>query len=561
MKLKRTIVSVVMILMLSIWLGIPATAKSDIPTYNEVIKSGVITTREAAAKNETVYGMLNYDGSVNDIYVVNQLIGTYTDYGSYSEIKNLTTSSTPEINDDKITFSDEYVDGGLFYQGKMDAPLPMVFDITYRLDGKEISADNLAGQHGHLEITVNYDVNKACDEHIRDGLMTQITMTLGTDKADNVSAPGATKVLAGSTLQVAFMALPGESGTAMVQADVTDFEMDAVSITLIKGMPSIGAVEESIDGIKDGFNELYDGAGSMVDGTTELKDGMKSLRSGMGDLSDGLSRLSGAGHGIGDGLDELSHNLAVFADGIDDAANGSAEMQTGIRDLAAGGSSMADGVSGISDGLSGLSASGAELKTLAQSLLTSPDPSVQALAQGVLETLGTVDALSSGLHQASQGAADYAAGVQQMADQYTAFHDGIEASAAAANQIAGGCNSLSQGFDEFSDGLHSSADGAYRLYEGIRGLPGNVQELIDGQIDFQDGIAEARDEIAEQTEGLTNEDTRPVSFASPDKNMPDSVQYILTTPAIKVTKITNEQTDTEKEENFFTRLADLFVAK
>ncbi len=562
MRLKKAIASIFVIMMLSILLGIPALAKSEAVEVNEAVMSEATATNdEAAIKNETVYAMLNQDGSVGDIYVVNQLIGTYTDYGSYTEIKNLTTSSVPRIEGDKIMFSDASIDGGLFYQGTMEAPLPMVFDIAYRLDGEKISAKDLAGKSGHLAIELTYDVNEACDETVRDGLMAQITMALGTDRASNVSALGATTVLAGSALQVAFMALPGESGTAKVEADVTDFEMDPISITLIKGIPSIGTVQDSIDGLETGFDELYDGAGSMVDGTTELKDGMTSLRDGASDLSDGLSQLSVAGDDIEDGLDTFSDNLLVFAEGINDAAAGSAQIQTAIGDLAAGGDSVANGVADVSDGLSGLSASSTDLKTLAQTMLANPDPYVQSLAQGVLETLGAVDALSSGLAQASQGVSDYAAGVQQTSDAYAAFNDGLEASAAGADQLADGFTSLSGGFDDFNDGLASSADGAYRLYTGVRGLPGSVQDLIDGQIDFQDGITQAKDEIAEQTESLTNDDTTPVSYASPEKNTPNSVQYILTTPGIKATKTTETETETEAEENFFTRLADLFTGE
>ena len=559
MKLKNAIVSFVVILMSSILLVIPALAKTDEAEESVAVKNDIVAKNEASTKNETVYAMLNHDGSVSDIYVVNQLIGTYTDYGSYTEIKNLTTSSVPSIEGDQIAFSDTNVDGGLFYQGTMDAPLPMIFGITYRLDGKKIAAEDIAGKSGHLVIEMTYDVNEDCDADVRDGLMAQIVMTLGSGTARNVAAADASTVLAGSALQVAFTALPGESGMATVEADVTDFEMDPISITLIKGMPSMGTVEESIDGLEDGFDELYDGAGTMVDGTTELKDGMTSLRDGAGDLSDGLSQLSGAGDDIANGLNTFSDNLSAFANGINDAADGSAQIKTALSDLAAGGSSVSGGVDAVSDGLSGLCASSADLKTLATSMLANPDPSVQALAQGVLETLGAADALSAGLAQASQGVADYVDGVQQTADAYTVFNDGMEASATGADQLYNGFTSLNEGFEEFNDGLGSSADGAYRLYRGVRGLPNSVQELIDGQIDFQDGIAQARDDIAEQTESLTSDDTTPVSFASPDKNTPNSVQYILTTPAIKVTQTTEEETDTEKEETFFTRLADLFT--
>jgi hypothetical protein len=56
------------------------------------------------------------------------------------------------------------------------------------------------------------------------------------------------------------------------------------------------------------------------------------------------------------------------------------------------------------------------------------------------------------------------------------------------------------------------------------------------------------------------DDDPPISFASPEKNHPASVQYILTTPAIekKKAEAIQQQEDTSSNEDFMTRLAALF---
>ena len=138
MKIKR-LISVVVILVL-------------------VLTVGITSTYAEKEKNETVYAVLNYDGSVNDIYVVNQLFGEYVDYGEYTDVKNLSTDSTPTIDGDRIAFEETESQGGLYYQGTMIGELPMTFDIEYFIDGEQVAGENLGGESGHLKITIDLPV-------------------------------------------------------------------------------------------------------------------------------------------------------------------------------------------------------------------------------------------------------------------------------------------------------------------------------------------------------------------------------------------------------------------
>ena len=119
------------------------------------------------------------DGSVDRIYVVNQLFSEYTDYGTYADINNLSTTSVPTVEGDKITFPDEYVEGGLYYQGTMTGELPLTFDIDYKLDGKPTSAESLASAAGRLQLSITASPNEKCDPAVREGLMAQITVRAG----------------------------------------------------------------------------------------------------------------------------------------------------------------------------------------------------------------------------------------------------------------------------------------------------------------------------------------------------------------------------------------------
>jgi X-X-X-Leu-X-X-Gly heptad repeat protein len=546
MKIRK----IVSVLLALIVVGVPVAT----PMFADTAAQGASSARsETADKNETIYAMLGHDGSADVIYVVNQLIGDYTDYGKYSEIKNLSTSSEPVISGDLIKFADAEVEGGLYYQGRMDGELPMTFDFRYYLDGEAVDAASLGGASGHLKINIGCAPNERCDERIREGLMAQIVLSLDTRRAGRVAADGATTVIAGNTMNIAFAVLPGESGAFTVEADVTDFEMDAVRITLMQS--NLGGYGDSIGEYEEGFDDMLSGADDMVDGTTELKDGMATLADGIGDLSSGLSRLSSGGSDMLCGMRQYGDGLREYTQGVSGMVSASQSVRAGLNELSDNGMALADSLAQISGSVESM-ASNAELYTLAQSLSASSDPAVQALANSTLALLDGMRGVSGGLSEVSSGVGGYAAGVQQAASGYDEFDAGLSRLASGGDSLASGYEGIVSGFEAFASGVSSSASGAKRIYKAVDDLPDDIQKLIDGQLEFRDGISTAREDLLEQTDGLSG--AAPVSFASPDRNHPQSVQYIFMTPSINKPEAETQTKDTEAEDSFFDRLRDLF---
>lgn len=509
------------------------------------------------SKTETVYASLDHDGSVKNMYVVNHLRGSYIDYGTYTEIKNLSTLSEPSIEGDKITFPDEPTEDGLYYQGTTTGELPLRIGFRYYIDGNLVDAESLAGANGHLKILMDYTANESCNEAVREGLTTQLTAVFNTGTASNVSAEDASLVTVGNSVNASYIIMPGENGTLVMEADIKNFEMDPITITMLKGAFSISGVSDSISEFENGFDEMIDGADEMVDGTTELKDGMKTLAGKVGKLSDGLAQLGASGALIDDGMAQYEEALKTYISGVRGLKTASGDIRSGLEELAANGSAVSAGIADVSGNLSELAGNSAQLKALAESLAGSPDESVKALANGVLELLGGVRGLSDGLKTASGGLDSYVAGVNKMAKGYAAYDDGVAQLADGGAQIVSGFGDLHSGFTPYQQGVSQSADGTNKLYKALKGLPSNVQELIDGQIEFKDGIVSAKDDIKEKTD-IFNGDSEPaVSFVSPDKNHPDSVQYILTTPGFKIKKAPKAE-ETKNEDDFMSRLADLF---
>ena len=158
-------------------------------------------------KDENVYVNLNQDGSVSGIYVVNEYtLGADTeivDYGDYSAVKNLSTEDEILLEDGKVTVN--AAKGKFLYQGDMaDTTLPWLIDISYTLDGKEITAEELPGKSGALKISVSVKDNPASDDEFFDNYLMQATVTLDTEKCSNIRADGATEANVGKDRQILY---------------------------------------------------------------------------------------------------------------------------------------------------------------------------------------------------------------------------------------------------------------------------------------------------------------------------------------------------------------------
>ena len=112
--------------------------------------------------------------------------------------------------------------------------LPWLVKLTYTLDGAEIAPEELGGKSGALTIRLQVSRNPDCTGDFFDQYALQVTMTLDTDRAQNIVADGATMANVGSNKQLSYILLPGSDSDVTVTADVTDFAMNAISLNGVK---------------------------------------------------------------------------------------------------------------------------------------------------------------------------------------------------------------------------------------------------------------------------------------------------------------------------------------
>lgn len=333
-------------------------------------------------KEETVYVISDAAGNTKEVIVSDWLKNpdkkdTLKDASDLNDIENVKGNETFDKNGNAITWQAEGAD--IYYQGKTDKEVPVDVKITYYLDDKEISPENLAGKSGNVKIRFDY-TNKEKKTVMIDGREEEIYvpftvlsgMMLPTEKFSNVTVKNGKVLSEGNHDIVIGVAFPGleesldVSSEAFdgdmeipdyveVSAQVTDFSLDmTMSAVLSDVLSDVNLSQEgSLEELDDSLDELSDASGQLVDGSSKLKDGVNTLQSKTGDLKDGAGALSsGIGqytNGVGQlagGIGELKEGTSKLNKNVPTLIKGVGELKKGIDDAKKGADSLQQGYQG-----------------------------------------------------------------------------------------------------------------------------------------------------------------------------------------------------------------------
>ena len=181
---------------------------------------GSKAAEEKLAKEETVYIWAGADGSTRKIVVSDWLKNpagaeSLVDVSELTDIENVNGDETfvSEKNSVKVWAADG---ADIYYQGSIEKELPVKLTITYLLDGKEISPENLAGKSGKLTMRFAY-ANEQYEYAQVEGTRTKVYvpfavvtgMFLDNQVFTNVEVSGGKLINDGDRMVVMGYALPG----------------------------------------------------------------------------------------------------------------------------------------------------------------------------------------------------------------------------------------------------------------------------------------------------------------------------------------------------------------
>lgn len=534
------------------------------------LPAAAFAQEENTPKEEVVYVNLNADGSVSDIYVVNSFDlpqgGRIIDYGNYTALRNM-TSTAPIAEEDGAIQIDAGEDK-LYYEGRLDnRDIPWDISLQYYLDGVECPATELAGKSGGLAILLSFRKNPDCRGSFFEDYALQASLTLDTNRAENITAKGATVANVGSEKQLTYTILPGQESEFTITADVTDFEMGGISINGIRLNMEIEVDDQvlmdQVLALRDGIERLDDGAGDLKEGIAALEEGAEgSLQTGADEFRDGVGQLHTGTAGLKDGGSDLQAGAMDLQKGADTLDDGAQDLNDGIllleqglkelngksSELTAGSAQIKTALLQIQNALNGVSDTSAEIQALVEASAQIKS-GIQTLSDGVSELQKNVsyeaykavmlhngldlDALEEGNGTAIQklrsllqllellmntpAAEAYLDQLQELKGQLeqtitllegnNANIQGTKEYLTALNTniqaLSNGAAELKENYEEFDEGIGRLAATLGNLLYQISGLSQGIDTLVEEYAKLDDGLKEYTGGVAQIVAGYT----------------------------------------------------------
>lgn len=379
----------------------------------------------AVTKEETVYSKLDTNGKsyqtvVSDHIKNTEYLEEIKDLSDLLEIENLSEDNTYTQNGNVIVWNAKGKD--IYYNGKSEKELPIEVKMTYTLDGKEISPEELSGKSGKLNIKIEY-TNKAKHYVEIDGqyveMYTPFVIFAGTyfknETVQNVKVTTGKAVDDGSKTIVIGMALPGlQTSLGLdkdtfeipenieIEMDVTNYEQSSI-ITFVT--PKI--IDKEDFNILDELDTLYSSVDTLQSSMDQIEEGAKTLSEGTALYSENYNTFNSAIGMLNNGTTTLKENYETFNNGVQTANEGAKQLNDGMQQLNTAAESIKDVVYTVIDWLQ-----------TAMNTLVTP---LKSLQQTILEDIDAVIAMVDNISNPSQENIEYINGLnyQAIQDLYT----------------------------------------------------------------------------------------------------------------------------------------------
>ncbi len=505
----------------------------------------------AASIDETVYVILNADGTQQKIYV--------SDWLKNQGEKDSYTQSTP------------------------DKEAPVSLKVTYSLDGNEISAADLNGKSGHVVIRYDYTNElyetreiAGKEEKIYVPFAVMTGMILDNDNFSNIRVSSGKVINDGNHSVVTGIVFPGLGinldmeedldDYLEIEADVTDFTMNesyCIATNSVFSRLDLSNVDD-LDDLTEAMDDLEDATHQLMDGTSDLYDGVTELYDKSGDLKDGVKELYDGSKDLRDGAYKVADGTVTLRGGIGSLQSGVGTLQEGTKTLLAGTQSLQSGANDLKTGLGQLTAQNDTLNGAATQVfdtllstatsqltaagltvpnltkenysqvldsatsnltqLQSYDGALAVVLPQVNAKMGTsltadqykvikssvtdgnatnpyaalVTAVESNVSQVMQTAQSSISSLQTLKaslDGYNQFYTGLQtytagvaSASAGAAKLAAGSAQVVAGASQLKDGADKLVSGSKELYDGADTLVNGASDLASGSGTLADGV-------------------------------------------------------------------------
>ena len=268
----------------------------------------------AYTKEESVYSKLDNNGIAYQTIVSNHLKNTekselLKDISDLMNIENVSGNQEYEEDNGRLIWKAEGED--IYYQGNSKKELPIECKISYKLDGQEISKEDIIGKSGFAKVIfefTNKEQRKATINGKEETMYVPFIVGMGTvidnENNKNIEISSGKVIDNGNKTFVFGVALPGmqESlgidkntidipNSIEISMEAKDFEMNEIYCFATPKLIDEDDLElfNKIDKIYDMATELKDGSSKLVEGSQQLSEGAGKLNAGTHELSKELN--------------------------------------------------------------------------------------------------------------------------------------------------------------------------------------------------------------------------------------------------------------------------------
>lgn len=476
---------------------------------HDMLSENINVEAKEVDKEETVYVIADSTGKATSTIVSTWLKNpegkdVLNDASDLKDITNVKGDETFTQKGSDLTWQADGSD--IYYQGTTTKETPVTEKITYYLDDKEVSAQEIAGKSGKVKIRFDYTNNEKTSvdingkqEEINVPFIVVSGMTLG-DNFSNVEVTNGKVISNGAGNMVVGIAMPGLKESLEVKdsdfssditipdhvevtADVEDFSLDMTMSIVTSGSDLSVDGNFDLSDLDGKINDLTDAVGQLSDGSGELANGLKTLNDKMPEFSNGLNDVQS-------GVRSYTEGAQALADGIGTLKNSSGELISGVDQLKSSVNTLNKGVkklneavqTGMSDQEKASAQAAAEAAVEAQFANDSSPMSYNNIKNQAAETFYATVASDANKQAAAQQAAGMAQ--QQMDAQMQAIGDKAAASVsgiADSPEVAQVLNGLS------SAGLNDAQIGAVKtaLNQVAGSVASKTAQTVAGEVTNQ----------------------------------------------------------------------------
>lgn len=426
-------------------------------------------------KAETVTVNTDYDGEVEEASVSEWIKNPE----GKDEVRDVSSLQAIDSDDEDASFTqdDEEVTwqtGGedVNYTGVTDEELPFEVSVTFKIDGEEVSPEELEGATGRLKIRIRYK-NKTHETVEVDGEEVEVQqpyvmasiVAFDSEHARNVEVDNGTVMDQDGSFIAVGVGMPGLAETLGVEdsvdlpesvaitADVKGFS--APSVTTMVTNQALGSIdEESLGEADESVEEAFDELGGVQEAVETLGQGVEGVDEALATINEGQEKLDDAFPNATDGLDKLGQ----LSEAVSAGASGSEELvgaSGDALDVALAQLSLVDA--------SSLDAESAQALQTAMASLEGAQQANEAAETALGKTATAADTLTAGLESATDG-------LEQMQEGYEQLEKATGTVNKATTKLSKAVETMGEGIEDALEEAETQIDDELALIAALNGL-------------------------------------------------------------------------------------------